>query len=194
MHLVDLDGDGHLDLFLSSHANADAIALLNDGHGAFALALGNWPPTEVHLAYDTDEDGKIDLSMTYVDGGGQWWRNLSSAGTLAFSGTAITRDGNTARVRPVGLAGIRGAAGAKIRLFAPATRQLVGYQEVAIYDFQAAPSYYGRAKTERHFGLGDRTGVEPKSNFIRPVGSCAPPMPPRHRDSRRGRSDFCERL
>lgn len=99
MHLVDLDGDGHLDLFLSSHANADAIALLNDGHGAFALAPGNWPTTEAHLMYDIDEDGKVDLSMTYADGGAEWWRNTSSAGTLAFGSTGITRDTNTARTQ-----------------------------------------------------------------------------------------------
>jgi membrane-bound lytic murein transglycosylase B len=34
LHLVDLDGDGNLDLFLSAHDTAGAIAALDDGKGA----------------------------------------------------------------------------------------------------------------------------------------------------------------
>ena len=99
IHFVDLDDDGHLDLFLSSHGGADALAVLNDGHGVFAVAPGTYPPTELHLNYDFDEDGKNDLSMTYVDGGAQWWRNLSSPGLLDIQPTGVTRDGNTARTQ-----------------------------------------------------------------------------------------------
>ena len=99
IHFIDLDDDGHLDLFLSSHGGADALAVLNDGSGAFAVAPGSYPSTEVHLNYDIDEDGKNDLSMTYVDGGAQWWRNLSTPGALDFQPTDITRDGNTARTQ-----------------------------------------------------------------------------------------------
>ena len=99
IHFVDLDDDGHLDLFLSSHGGADALAVLNDGHGVFAVAPGTYPPTELHLNYDFDEDGKNDLTMTYVDGGAQWWRNLSSPGLLDIQPTGITRDGNTARTQ-----------------------------------------------------------------------------------------------
>src|SRR6478736_7281500 len=68
LHFVDLDGDGNLDLFLSSHGGADALALLNDGHGLFTVAAGSYPATEIHLNYDIDEDGRNDLSMTYTDG------------------------------------------------------------------------------------------------------------------------------
>src|SRR5262249_13124612 len=89
LHLVDLDGDGKLDLFLSAHGGGSALAALNDGAGRFALAPGNYPPTEIHLAYDLDEDGKVDLTMTFQDGGGKWWLNRSKPGTLAFEGTKI---------------------------------------------------------------------------------------------------------
>ena len=72
---------------------------------------------------------------------------------------------NWLRVRPIGHAGNRGAAGAKIRLYASGTQQLVGYESVAIYCFQAAASYYGREMTERHFGLGSSTGVDVEVEF-----------------------------
>jgi hypothetical protein len=97
VHLVDLDGDGKLDLFLSAHGSGPAVAALGDGKGRFALAPGSYPSTEVHLCYDFDEDGRVDLTMTYQDGGGQWWRNRSRPGTLDFQATGITRGTNTAR-------------------------------------------------------------------------------------------------
>src|SRR5438067_6167792 len=97
LHLVDLDGDGKLDLFLSAHGGGGALAALGDGKGRFALAPGNYPATEIHLAYDANEDGKIDLTMTFQDGGGKWWRNRGKPGTLAFAGTRIERGTNTAR-------------------------------------------------------------------------------------------------
>ena len=99
IHFVDLDDDGKLDLFLSSHGGADALAALGDGSGAFVVAPGSYPPTELHVSYDFDEDGKNDLTMTYVDGGGQWWKNFSAPGALDIRATAITRDGNTARTQ-----------------------------------------------------------------------------------------------
>jgi len=97
VHLVDLDGDGNLDLFLSAHGSGPAVAALGDGTGRFTLAPGKYPSSEVHLAYDGDEDGRVDLTMTYQDGGGQWWRNRSRPGTLDFQPTGITRGTNTAR-------------------------------------------------------------------------------------------------
>ncbi len=97
LHLVDLDADGDLDLFLSAHGAGSALALLNDGKGHFTRADGTIPKSEIHLVYDIDEDGKPDLTMTYQDGGGQWWRNRSTPGKLQFEATGITRGTNTSR-------------------------------------------------------------------------------------------------
>ena len=59
LHLVDLDGDGAA-RFVPGGAwrAARALALLNDGRGHFAAAAGSYPTTEIHLAYDINEDGK----------------------------------------------------------------------------------------------------------------------------------------
>src|SRR5262245_54132684 len=46
LNLVDLDGDGHLDLFLAAHGAGRALALLNDGRGHFKDAEGSYPSTE----------------------------------------------------------------------------------------------------------------------------------------------------
>jgi len=97
LHLVDLDTDGDLDLFLSAHGKGKTLAALNEGHGRFTRASGTYPTSEIDLCYDSDEDGKVDLTMTYQDGGGQWWRNKSSPGKLLFEPTGITRGTNTAR-------------------------------------------------------------------------------------------------
>jgi hypothetical protein len=99
LHLVDLDGDGHLDFFMSAPGirKSGAVAALNDGKGHFKRAAGTFPPTELRLAHDLDEDGKIDLCFTYKDGGGQWWMNKSQPGTLRFEATEIKREANTAR-------------------------------------------------------------------------------------------------
>ncbi|MGE3779151.1 MAG: ASPIC/UnbV domain-containing protein, partial [Pirellulaceae bacterium] len=53
-----------------------------------------------------------------------------------------------------------GATGAKIRIFAAGTDELLWYEEVGAYDFQVATNSYGYGETERHFGLGFRTAVD----------------------------------
>jgi len=89
LNLVDLDGDGKLDLFFAAHGAGAAFAMLNDGHGRFAAAAGV-PPTEIHLPSDINEDGKVDLQMTWQDGGAKWWLNESTPGQLRFRETSIT--------------------------------------------------------------------------------------------------------
>lgn len=97
LHLVDLDGDDDLDFFLSSHGRGPPLATLNDGTGRFVVAPGVYPDTEILLPYDIDEDGLVDLSARYQDGGAQWWRNGSEPGKLLFKPTGIRRGTNTAR-------------------------------------------------------------------------------------------------
>ena len=96
--LVDLDGDGKLDLFLSSHNGGRAVAALNDGAGKFVQVRDAALPTsEIHLGYDIDEDGRLDLQMTFRDGGGKWWQNQSQPGKPAFSATRMDLNGGQAR-------------------------------------------------------------------------------------------------
>jgi hypothetical protein len=90
LNLVDLDGDGRLDLFFAAHGAGVSLALLNDGHGHFKEADGSYPSTEIHLADDINEDGRLDLQMTWQDGGGKWWLNESTPGGLRFRESNIT--------------------------------------------------------------------------------------------------------
>jgi hypothetical protein len=90
LNLVDLDGDGRLDLFFAAHGAGAPLAMLNQAHGHFSEAAGSYPQSEIHLAYDVNEDGKVDLQMTWQDGGGKWWLNESTPGRLSFRETAVT--------------------------------------------------------------------------------------------------------
>ena len=85
---ADLDGDDDLDFFFGAHHGEGGVAALNDGHGHYTAAA-NWSPSEIHLAYDLDEDGRLDVSLTEGDGGGRWWRNGSTPGALVFGKTAL---------------------------------------------------------------------------------------------------------
>lgn len=84
MDLVDLDGDGHLDLVLGAHGQEGVLAL-NDGLGHFTTAPATGLSlTEIHVACDVNEDGKLDLQLTHSDGEGRWFLNESKAGSLSF--------------------------------------------------------------------------------------------------------------
>jgi MYXO-CTERM domain-containing protein len=97
---VDLDHDGDLDLFMSDHHD-EGLAALNDGAGHFTAAAGTYPTSEVHNCLDIDEDGKVDMDMTYSDGGAKWWLNKTAKGSpmlmLTDVGKADTREGNESR-------------------------------------------------------------------------------------------------
>jgi hypothetical protein len=97
---VDLDHDGDLDLFFSDHHDA-GLAALNDGKGTFTAASGMYPTCEVHNCLDIDEDGKVDMDMTYADGGAKWWLNKTEKGSATLSlldvGKVDTREGNESR-------------------------------------------------------------------------------------------------
>lgn len=97
-HLVDLDTDGDLDLVLDSHGGGNAVVVLNNGQGVFTrVNPASFPTTEIHEMFDINGDGKIDLNVTYQDGGSQWWLNNSTPGNVNFTATNVTRGGNTSR-------------------------------------------------------------------------------------------------
>jgi len=88
MDLVDLDGDGRLDLVLGAHGQQGVIAL-NDGKGHFSSAEApGLMLTEIHLACDVREQRRLDLQLTHLDGGGRWFFNTSRTGALSFEAAA----------------------------------------------------------------------------------------------------------
>jgi len=61
--LVDLDGDGKLDLFFAATQRADRSRCSRWPGGSRRARLVS--PSEIHLPYDLNEDGKLDLQMTW---------------------------------------------------------------------------------------------------------------------------------
>lgn len=104
MTLVDLDGDGHLDLHLASHDGGAAAAAVNDGHGRFTRvdpklsiprtprdrAVLPYPGGEIRLVFDVFDDGKPALLCSYGDGLGVLYRNEThpAVGAGGAPGTA----------------------------------------------------------------------------------------------------------
>src|SRR5262249_54064635 len=105
---------------------------------------------------DIDQDGDLDLLS---------WKQTDPTRLFTLYRNDLPKK-HWVAVRPVGLAGNHGAAGAKIRVYAAGTTDLLWYDEVGIYCRQAQPSYgYHWPDTERHFGLGDRTSVDVTVEF-----------------------------
>jgi MYXO-CTERM domain-containing protein len=65
----------------------------------------------------------------------------------------------------VGLAGNKGAAGAKVYVYEAGTKNLLFYEEIENFTKQAQQNYYGLDKTERHYGLGTRAKVDVAVHF-----------------------------
>jgi hypothetical protein len=64
--------------------------VLGDGKGHFSPAAGSYPTLKFTSPYDINEDGKLDLQMTFQDGGAKWWINESTPGRLSFRDSGIT--------------------------------------------------------------------------------------------------------
>ena len=106
---------------------------------------------------DTDADGDLDIVGYTGPLDGKRMLNVYRNDSPAQ---------NWLRVRPVGLAGNRGAAGAKIRITeAGNASKLLWFEQVQVLDSQMAHSYYSLAQTERHFGLGVRKEVDVSVEF-----------------------------
>ncbi len=95
--LVDIDGDGDLDLHIAGHG-FPAAAALNDGKGRFGYVDAKldiqrgvradaplpYPGGEIRLAFDFDEDGRVDILASWQDGGGVLYLNDSKPGAWSF--------------------------------------------------------------------------------------------------------------
>jgi len=98
--LVDLNGDGKLDLHVASHSGPTnpAMAALNDGQGKFtaidpAMKIPRgprqradlpYPGGEIRLACDLNEDGRLDLLCSWHDGGGVLYMKALKEGIEVF--------------------------------------------------------------------------------------------------------------
>jgi hypothetical protein len=158
---TDIDNDGIPDLIWNG--KCFLWVLRGTGGGSFRYMNLEWGIKDLsnsvvddgHCFGDIDGDGMLDLvGYTQIDGPRRF----------AVYRNNLPRH-NWVRVRPVGRPGNKGAAGAKVRLFAPGTRELLAYEQVAIYNCQSAQSYYGLAETERHYGLGERRAVDVEVEF-----------------------------
>jgi hypothetical protein len=164
--VTDLDNDGIPDVLIDGKYFLKVLR--GTGGAEFVYANTEWGIRD--LAASSIDDG---LCFGDIDGDGRLdivgYRDIGSRKRVA-----VYRNGLPPRhwldVRPVGLAGNRGAAGAKIRIREPGSGRLLRYEQVTIHDSQAAASCYSFARTERHFGLGDRTAVDVAVEFY-PAGT-----------------------
>ncbi|HEX2477427.1 MAG TPA: VCBS repeat-containing protein, partial [Lacipirellulaceae bacterium] len=160
---TDFDNDGVVDIIMNGKYYLKVLR--GTGGGNFTYMNTAWGIRDT--AASAVDDG---LCFGDIDGDGD-------LDIIGYNETWPTRTLNVYRndlpaqnwlnVRPVGLAGNKGAAGAKISIYAAGTNQLLWYEQVAAYDFQVATSYYGHHETERHFGLGTRASVDVIVEFAR---------------------------
>ncbi len=159
--VTDIDNDGLPDILWNGR---NFLWILHGlGDGKFEYMNRAWGITDFSQAAvddglcfgDIDGDGRLDIAG-YTHSGDQR--------RFALYHNDLPQQ-HWLNVRPVGRPGNRGAAGAKIRLYAPGTKNLLCYHQVSIYDSQASASYYNYALTERHFGLGKRDRADVSVEF-----------------------------
>jgi hypothetical protein len=173
--VTDLDNDGIPDVLWNGRFFL--WVLRGTGGGSFRYMNPEWGITDLAASKvdgglcfgDLDADGRLDI-LGYTS----WAEQRTFA---AYRNELPPR--NWVRVRPIGPPGNRGAAGAKIRLYAPGTDRLLWYEQVAIYNSQSAQSYYTPTETERHYGLGTRRAADvevefyPSGKRVRVAGAAA---------------------
>lgn len=166
--VVDLDNDGVADLLMNGKHFLKVLRGTGGGkfesmNAAWGIADYSASSVDDGLCFgDVDGDGDLDL-VGYRKGGSTRLVDVYRNDLPAKSWI---------RVRPVGVKGNRGAAGAKIRVTEPGSGKLLWSEQVTIYDSQASTNSYGAAETERHYGLGDRKEADVTVEFY-PSGKTA---------------------
>jgi len=162
---TDFNNDGVADILVNGKSFLKIYR--GSGDGTFTYVNDTWGIKDFSKSAvdegicfgDIDADGRLDMiGYTAAPEEGNW-----NAPFAVYRNELPVR--NWVRVRPVGLGGNRGAAGAKIRLTDPQTGKLLWFEQVCILNRQSVQSYYGLAETERHFGLGDRKTVDVSVEF-----------------------------
>lgn len=158
--VTDLDNDGTPDILIDGRnffyvlrgTGGGAFAYAND---AWGIPNGAWSAVDEGLCFgDVDGDGRLDLVCCAKGPEGK------ERGVALFRNDLPKK--RWLRVRLVGKAGNRAAAGAVIRVSA---EKPLWTEPVAIWGRQSFHSYYTAASTERHFGLGDRERADVTVTF-----------------------------
>lgn len=154
---VDLNADGALDLFLAhghiypavdgnvedtSYAEPNQV-FVNDGAGRFHLQpASEAPPLSSRgvASGDYDEDGRIDLLVTSIDGPVELLHNETEHAT------------NTLVVQLVGTSATREGLGATVTVEASGLRQ--------VREVSSAGSYASASDSRLHFGLGHAGAID----------------------------------
>jgi hypothetical protein len=160
--VTDFDNDGIADIIWNGR-NFLWI-LRGTGDGKFIYANKEWgiedksaSSVDDGLCFgDIDDDGDLDIIGYTGPLEGKRMLNIYRNDSSAQ---------NWLRVRPIGPAGNRGAAGAKIRITESGNGKLLWFEQVQILDSQSAHSHYSLAQTERHFGLGQRRNIDVSVEF-----------------------------
>jgi hypothetical protein len=161
--VTDIDNDGTADILWNGRHFL--WVLRGTGGGNFSYMNKAWGVEDKSAASvddglcfgDIDGDGRLDI-VGYTG-------KLDSQRRVAVYRNDLPAR-NWIKVRPVGAAGNRGAAGAKIRVFeAGNPKAMLWYEQVMILGSQSSQSYYSYAQTERHFGLGQRETVDVSVEF-----------------------------
>jgi hypothetical protein len=152
MFFADLDNDGYLDLVSGG-------IFLNNGDGTFGPdlsgQLGVISEGRGGIAFDADGDGDLDLIFNRSDRDSpylRYYRNNLDSGTWF-------------KVRLTAPNGQEGAPGAKVWVYERGhlgeRNYLLGYREVV-----TATGFVSGPSATQHFGLGGRTSVDARVQFV----------------------------